>query len=104
MGFKDKDFKARVVPESLVLFRKGALIVGEAVVQKTIRELRPPEHDQTKPGMIFYHDIVFNPETVKVYEPYRPVEMLERWSGQRLDPRYYTILGTRRDYEKTFPR
>ena len=39
LGWKDKDSKAKVVPGSLVLFRKGAIIVGDAVVQESVREL-----------------------------------------------------------------
>jgi len=106
LGWKDKDFKARVVPDSLVLFRKGAVIVGDAVVQEPIRELDPPMHDQTELGIpvIYYHDIVFNPESIKVYVKDLPVNTLESWSGRSLHPRIYAILGSRQDYEKTFPK
>jgi len=104
VGFKDKDFKARVVPQSLVLFRKGAVIVGDAVVQEPIRELDPPVHEQTELGiaMIYYHDIVLDPQSIRVYSEGLPVKALESWSGRRIYPSFYAILGTRRDYESTF--
>lgn len=51
LGWKDKAFKAKVVAGSLVLFRKGAVIVGDAIVEKPIRELEPPVHDQTELGV-----------------------------------------------------
>jgi len=106
LGWKDKDFKARIIPESLVLFRKGAVIVGDAVVQEPIQELEPPMGDQTEVGipMIYYHDIVFHPESIRVYTKAQPIKTLESWSGRRLYPSFYAILGTRLDYEKTFPR
>ena len=106
LGWKDKDFKARVVPDSLVLFRKGTAMVGDAVVQDGIRELDPPEYDETELGvpMVYYHEIKFNPKDIKVYRPGRPVTMFESWSGRRLHGNLYAILGTRRDYEKVFPR
>ena len=106
LKWKDKDFKAKVIPDSLVLFRKGVAIVGDAVVQDGIRELDPPEHDETELGipMVYHHDIRFNPESIRVYARVLPVTMLESWSGRRLHPRSYAILGTRRDYEKKFPR
>ena len=105
LGWKDKDFKAKVIPESLVLFRKGAVIVGDAVVEEPIRELEPPVHDETELGipMIYYHDIVFKPESIRVYAEALPIEMLESWLGRRLYPSFYAILGTRRGYEKMFP-
>ena len=104
LGWKDKDFKAKVVPESLVLFRKGAVVVGDAVVQEPIREIEPPVHDQTERGipMIYYHDIVFHPESIRVYTKALPIKTLENWSGRRLYPSFYAILGARREYEKMF--
>lgn len=104
MGFKDKDFKARVVPQSLALFRKGPVIVGHAVVQEPIREVDPPVHERTERGipMIHYHDIVFNPQSVRVYSEALPVKALEDWTGRRLYPNFYAILGTRRDCERAF--
>ena len=89
-----------------MLFRKGAGIVGDAVEQDGIRELDPPEHDETERGipMVYHHDIRFNPDSVRVYARVLPATMLERWSGRRLRPGFYAILGTRRDYEKRFPR
>lgn len=106
LGWKDKDFKARVIPGSLVLFRKGATIVGEAVVQEPIRGLEPPVQEETELGipMIYYNDIVFNPQSVRVYTKALPIKMLESWSARRLYPGFYTILGSREDYEKAFPR
>jgi len=104
LGWKDKDFKSKIVPGSLVLFRKGAIIVGDAVVQEPIRELEPPEHDRTELDipMIYHHDIVFNPKSIRVYLEDTLVKTLESWSGRRLYPSFYAILGARRDYDKTF--
>lgn len=106
LGFKDRDFKARVVRDSLVLFRKGVIIVGDAVVQEPIRELKPPVHDVTERGipMVYYHDVVFVPKSIRVYRKALPVRALESWSSRKLHPHFYTILGARRDYEKAFPR
>jgi len=80
-----------------VLFRRGAVIVGDAVVQEPIRELEPPVHDQTELGipMIYYHAIVFNPESIRVYLEGMPVRTLESWSGRRLYSNFYALLGTR---------
>ena len=106
LGWKDKNFKAEVIPESLVLFRKGAVIVGDAAVEEPIRELKPPVRDETELGnpMMYYHDVVFKPESIRVYPEALPVEMLESWSRRRIHPRFYAILGTRSEYERLFPR
>lgn len=105
LGYKDKDFKARVIPDSLALFRKKKWVVGEATVQNAIRELEPPVCEETERGvpMTYYHDIFFDPVSIRVYERALHVEALEKWSGRRLYPQFYAILGTRRDYEKCFP-
>ncbi|MFQ5826477.1 MAG: hypothetical protein ACE5IA_03875, partial [Dehalococcoidia bacterium] len=102
LGRKDKDFKGRVVPGSLVLFRKGKDVVGDAVVHEPIRELDPPEHDKTEHGVPkdYYHNIIFDPASVRVYD--LPVESLEHWVGHTLDPRFYSILSSRQDYERAF--
>lgn len=106
LGWKDKNFKAEIVPESLVLFRKGAFIFGDAVVEEPIRELKPPVHDETELGnpMIYYHDVVFKPKSIRVYSQALPVEILEGWSRRRIYPSFYAILGTRSEYERLFPR
>lgn len=102
LGWKDKDFKARVIPSSLVLFRKGKDVVGDAVVHEPIRELNPPEHDKTGHGVSndYYHDIIFDPASVRVYD--LPIKSLEYWVGHTLKPRFYSILGSRQDCERVF--
>ena len=102
LGWKAKDFKAKVIPSSLVLFRKGKDVVGSAVVHEPIRELDPPEHGKTEHGVPkdYYHDIIFDPASVRVYD--LSVESLEHWVGHTLTPRFYSILGSRQDYERAF--
>ena len=87
-----------------MLFREGAVIVGDAVVQEPIRELNPPVHDVTELGipMIYYHDIVFSPESIRVYLEGMPIKTFESWFGRRLYSNFYATLSTRRGYEKTF--
>ncbi len=105
LGWKDKNFKAQIVPESLVLFRKAASIVGDGIVEEPIRELEPPVHDETELGhsMIYYHDVVFKPKSIRVYSQPLPVEILERWSHRRIYPSFYAILCPRSEYERFFP-
>lgn len=102
LGWKDKDFKAKVISGSLVLFRKGKDVVGHAVVHEPIRELDPPEHGKTEHGVSkdYYHDIVFDQASVRVYD--LSVGSLKHWVGHSLKPRFYSILGSRRDYERVF--
>jgi hypothetical protein len=102
LGWKDKDFKAKVISCSLVLFRKGKDVVGHAVVHEPIRELDPPEHGKTEHDVPkdYYHDIIFDPQSVRVYD--LSVESLEKWVGCPIKPRFYTILSSRRDYERAF--
>lgn len=104
LGYKDKDFKAKVIRGSLVLFRKKGCVVGQATVQNAILELRPPKEDKTEKGipMTYYHAIVFDPLSIKVCKEAISVEALKRWSGKKLYPQFYSILGTRRDYEEHF--
>lgn len=104
LGWKDKDFKDKVIRGSLVLFRKGKKVVGHAMVEELIRELHPPEHGKTEHGVPkdYYHDIIFDPESVRIYPDDLPVESLENWVGRKLNPRFYSILGTRRGYETAF--
>ena len=96
LGWKDKDFKARVVPDSLVLFRKRSVIVGDAVVKQPIIELIPPEEG------IYYHKIVFEPKSIRVYRTDINISRIEAWAGRRVYARFYAIVGLREDYEKTF--
>jgi len=102
LGWKDKDFKAKVTSGSLVLFRKGKDVVGHAMVREPIRELDPPEYGKTEHGVPkdYYHDIIFDPSSVRVYD--LSVESLESWVGHHIKPRFYSILGSRRDYESAF--
>ena len=105
IGRKDKNFKDRVIPDSLVLFRKKGFILGRAISRTMIEELEPPEDGETETGVktTYYHEIFFVPESIKVYPKALSVEELESWSGRRLYPGTYAILGTRRDFEKAFP-
>lgn len=104
LGRRDKDFKARVIPGSLVLFRKKEWVVGQATVQTSIRELEPPEDSESESGIptTYYHEIFFDTANIRVYEEALSVERLEDWTGRKLDPRFYSILGTRRAYEQRF--
>jgi len=101
---RDKDFKVRVTRGSLVLFSKKGQIVGQATAQNAIRELEPPEPGETEMGIstIYYHEIFFDPMSIKVYSEALPIEELESWSGRRLYPGTYAVLGTRRAYERHF--
>ena len=95
LGWKDKDLKARVVPGSLVLFRKHGVIVGDAVVNQPITELIPPDGD-------YHHKIVFDPESIRIYPTDLNVSRIEAWADRHLYAGRYAIVGLREDYEKTF--
>jgi hypothetical protein len=104
MGWKDKDFKVRVIPGSLVLFRKKGLIVGQAISHTMIKELEPPEQYETETGdtVTYYHDILFVPESIELYQKALPIQEIEHWARRKLDPRYYSILGYRQAYQQRF--
>ena len=104
IGRKDKNFKDKVIPGSLVLFRKKGFIVGQAISKTMIEELEPPEEGETETGAkaIYYHKIFFVPESIEVYPKALPIEQVESWANRKLDPRYYSIIGTKQAYEHQF--
>lgn len=103
MGRKDKNFAERMTIGCLILFRKGRLIVGEAIIQKPISQLRPPVEDKTERGIgkLYYNHLFFDTKTIKIYKPPLLASELEDWSG-KLDPRYYKILGLLKNYRARF--
>ncbi len=105
IGWKDKNFKDRVIPGSIVLFSKKGFIIGRAITNTMFRELEPPEEDETETGeeAIYYHEIFFVSESIKVYRKALSVELIERWADRKHNLRSYRILGTRREFEKAFP-
>src|SRR3989304_4865739 len=105
LGWKVKDFKARVSPGSLVLFSKKGFIVGHAISKTMITELEPPEEGETETGVksTYYHEIFFIPESIKVCRKALSVELIERWAGRKHNLHSYRILGNRRNFEKAFP-
>ncbi len=104
IGWKDKNFKDRVIPGSLVLFRKKGSIVGQAISKTMIEELEPPEEGETETGTeaTYYHEIFFAPESIEVYSETLPIEQIESWANRKLDPRFYSIIGTREAYKQHF--
>ena len=102
IGRKDKNFKDNVIPGSLVLFRKKGFIVGQATSKTMIKKLEPPEEGETETGKkaIYYHEIFFDPKSIKVYR--LPVEQIESWKHRKLYPNYYLIISTRKEYEQQF--
>ena len=104
LGRKDKNFKERIISGSLVLFRKKGFIVGQAISKTMIEKLEPPEEGETETGekAIYYHQIFFIPESIKVYQKALSVELIESWADRKLDPRFYSIIGTRQAYEQQF--
>jgi len=105
IGWKDKNFKDRVIPDSLVLFSKKGFVIGRAITKTMIRELEPPEEGETETGekAIYYYEIIFVSESIKVYRKALSVELIERWASRKHNLRSYRILGTRRDFEEAFP-
>ena len=101
---KTKNFKDRVIPDSLVLFRKKGSIVGQAISKTMIEELEPPEEGETETGVraTYYREIYFAPESIEVYSETLPIEQIESWANKKLDPRYYSIIGSRQAYEQRF--
>ncbi len=69
-----------------------------------IEEIEPPEEGETETGVktTYYHEIFFVPESIKVYRKALPVELIESWSGRKLGPQYYSIIGAREAYEHQF--
>ncbi len=104
IGRKDKNFKDRVIPGSLVLFRKKGFILGRAISRTMIEEVEPPEDGETETGVktTYYHEIFFVPESIKVYPKALSVKEIESWAKREIDPRYYSIIGTRKAYEHQF--
>lgn len=104
LGRKDKNFKDRVIPDSLVLFRKKGAIVGQAISKTMIEELEPPEEGETETGTkaTYSHQIFFDPESIEVYPETLPIEQVESWANRKLDPRYYSIIGSRQAFEQQF--
>ncbi len=104
IGRKDKNFKDRVIPGSLVLFRKKGFIVGQAISKTMIKKLEPPEEGETETCVkaIYYHEIFFVPESIEIYPWELPVAQIESWARRNLDPRYYSIISTRKEYEQQF--
>ena len=106
LGFKDKDLKVRVIPGSLVLFRKKGLIIGKATTKTMFHKFETPKRAKTekRKEAEYNHEIYFCPESIKVYQKALPIEQIESWEGRKLRQQYYLILrGTRRDFEKAFP-
>ena len=103
MGFRQKGFLEKVIPGSLVLFRKKGLIVGEAIVRQAIHRLVPPERSETEQGQPrdYFHDLYFDPGSVRVYTTPLPVNELETWSGP-LSPRTYVVVGSLQSYRELF--
>ena len=101
---KDKNFKARVIQGSIVLFLKKGLVVGQATIQNAIRELDPPVDGITERGIPvkYYHEVIFAPQSIIVYRRGIPVEKLKQWSGRSLEPPPYAILGTKQECEEHF--
>jgi hypothetical protein len=99
IGYKDKDFITRVVPGSLVLFRKGDLIVGEGTAETNIRKLEPPENNMTVLGksQTYYYEIYISPDSIRTYE--LPITKVEKWCKRELSRQFYLIIGDRASFE-----
>lgn len=106
IGLKDKDFVSRIIPGTLVLFRKGENIVGEGIAETGIKPLDPPVDRK------YYNEIFISPKSVKTYE--LPVRDIENWcrrehfstnlTNSRIKTgRYYLIVGRRASFEEEFP-
>jgi hypothetical protein len=100
----DKNFKSRVVTRSIVLFRKGNVVVGQAEVQREIQKLSPPVQAPNGRGILttYETDLVFAPDSIEIYEPYKPVAQFEEIRGRRIPQHYYAIICTRKEYEERF--
>jgi len=100
----DKNFKSRVVTRSIVLFRKGNVVVGQAEVQREIEKLIPPMQAPNGRGILttYETDLVFAPDSIEIYEPYKPVAQFEEIRGRPIPQHYYAIICTRKEYEERF--
>lgn len=105
IGLKDKDFVSRVVPGSLILFRKGEFIVGEGTAETGINHVDPPIDGK------YFNEILVSPNSVHTYE--LPVKDIENWCKREQFPtnltnsqiqtgRYYLIVGRRASFEEEF--
>ena len=105
IGLKDKDFVSRIIPGSLILFRKGENIVGEGIAETGIKQVDPPVDGK------YYNEIFVSPESVHTYE--LPVRDIENWCRREQFPtnltnsliqtgRYYLIVGRRASFEEAF--
>jgi hypothetical protein len=99
--FRDKDFINRIIPGSLVLFRKGRNVVGEGITSTPIKVLNPPINSVTEDGipMTYYNEVYFE----KICSYIMPITIIEQWLNRILRPRYYLILSERSVFEKAFP-
>jgi len=105
IGLKDKDYISRVVPGSLILFRKGENIVGEGIAKTGINRLEPPIDEK------YYNEIYILPESIHTYE--LPLNDIEAWCNRTQFPtnltnekintgRFYLIIGSRASFEREF--
>lgn len=106
IGLKDKEFISRIIPGSLILFRKGEYIVGEGIAETGIRKLDIAVEEK------YYYDIFVSPNSIRTYE--LPIIEIEKWCKDERFPtnftsdkiqtgRYYLIIGSRSSFEKQFP-
>jgi hypothetical protein len=67
-------------PGSIVLFRYGKGIVGEAVVRKGKELLNPGVEETTKTGEVVEYpaQVTFAPSSIRLYAPPVPVEAIQR--------------------------
>jgi hypothetical protein len=66
-------------PGSVVLFRHGQIIVGDAVVGKSKENLAEPLTDTTLTGGVaeYLAQITFEPSSIRLYAPPLPVERIQ---------------------------
>lgn len=67
----DKDVVSELPPGSIVLFRYGHEIVGEAVVRKGKELLEPRVRDTTRSGaeVEYQAKVTFDPSSIRLYAP-----------------------------------
>jgi hypothetical protein len=107
LGFKDKDFIARVIKGSIVLFRKFDIVVGEAIVQQPIRKLEPPIKEESSGSgelTTYYHEVIFAQADVRIYKKPIAIVDLQKWANRPIERRFYSILGLRKQFEGKFAK
>lgn len=102
-SLRRKDAVADLPPGSLVLFRYGSVVVGEAVV---VRYSSSPSRGQALSGKPQKYEacVWFSPSSIRIYAPPVEINVLQAFIVEEKDltyPRSYAII---KDWTPAYPK